>query len=156
VVGEVARCLGLALALALLASAGAAGSGGLWAPWDPARGILIDGATVVTMDDEHTVIPHARVLVRDGRIAAVWRGPTPPAGVTIGDASVVRAGPQELLFPGLINLHGHPRGTTSTRGRRPRHTLWRRKGRPAQIRTRTATSGAAVDPRPRRQSSSAW
>jgi 5-methylthioadenosine/S-adenosylhomocysteine deaminase len=79
------------------------------APWDPARGILIEGATVITMDEEHSVIPHGRVLVRDGRIVAVWQGPRPPDGVTVGDASVVRASPQELLFPGLINLHGHPR-----------------------------------------------
>jgi cytosine/adenosine deaminase-related metal-dependent hydrolase len=77
--------------------------------WDPARGILIEGATVVTMDDEHTVVPHGRVLVRNERIVAVWRGPTPPDGVWVGDASVIRAGPQDLLFPGLINLHNHPR-----------------------------------------------
>jgi len=77
--------------------------------WDPARGILIEGATVVTMDDEHTVIPHGRVLVRNGRIVAVWQGPAPPEGVTVGAASIVRAGPQDLLFPGLINLHSHPR-----------------------------------------------
>ena len=77
--------------------------------WDPGRGILIAGATVVTMDDDHTVIPQGRVLVRDGRIVAVWRGPTPPEGVVVGDASVIQAGPQELVFPGLINLHGHPR-----------------------------------------------
>jgi len=79
------------------------------APWDPARGILIEGATVVTMDDNHTVIPHGRVLVREGRIVAVWQGPEPPEGVAVGEASVVRAGPQDLLFPGLINLHNHPR-----------------------------------------------
>src|SRR6266540_7186645 len=77
--------------------------------WDPARGILIEGATVVTMDDNHTVIPHGRVLVREGRIVAVWQGPEPPEGVAVGEASVVRAGPQDLLFPGLINLHNHPR-----------------------------------------------
>jgi hypothetical protein len=56
------------------------------ASWDPAHGILIEGATVVTMDDHHTVIPHGRVLVRDGRITAVWSGRRPPDGVTIGDA----------------------------------------------------------------------
>jgi hypothetical protein len=71
------------------------------ASWGSARGILIEGATVVTMDEEHTVLPHGPVLVRDGRIVAVWQAPTPPDGVTVGDASVVRAGPQDLLFPGL-------------------------------------------------------
>jgi 5-methylthioadenosine/S-adenosylhomocysteine deaminase len=78
------------------------------ARWDPANGLLIEGATVVTMDDRHTVVPHGNVLVRDGRIVAVWSGPQPPAGLAIGDASVVHAGPQDLLYPGLINLHSHP------------------------------------------------
>jgi 5-methylthioadenosine/S-adenosylhomocysteine deaminase len=76
--------------------------------WDPARGILIQGATVVTMDDAHTVIPHGRVLIRDGRVIAVWRGPKPPPGIQIGGASVIEAGADDLLFPGLINLHDHP------------------------------------------------
>jgi hypothetical protein len=57
------------------------------ARWDPARGLLIEGATVVTMDDRHTVVPHGSVLVRDGRIVAVWSDPNPPARVAIGDAS---------------------------------------------------------------------
>ena len=61
------------------------------------------------MDDEHTVIPHGQVLVRDGHIVAVWRGPQPPDGIDFGDASVIDAGPNDLLFPGLINLHDHPR-----------------------------------------------
>jgi len=78
------------------------------APWDPGRGLLIAGATVVTMDDRHSVIPHGRVLVRDGQIVAVWAGPKPPAGVSVGDASVIDVGPNDLLFPGLINLHDHP------------------------------------------------
>jgi hypothetical protein len=78
------------------------------AAWDPARGLLIKGATVVTMDDQHSVIPFGRVLVRDGQIVAVWSGTTPPKGVSVGAASVIEAGPQDLLFPGLINLHDHP------------------------------------------------
>jgi 5-methylthioadenosine/S-adenosylhomocysteine deaminase len=76
--------------------------------WDPARGILIQGATVVTMDDAHTVIPHGRVLIRDGQIVAIWRGPKPPADIQIGAATVIEAGADDLLFPGLINLHDHP------------------------------------------------
>ncbi len=78
-------------------------------PWDPHNGTLIQGATIVTMDDEHTVIPNGRVLVRDGRIVAIWSGPRPPSGVQVGAASLVKAGPEDLLFPGLINLHSHPR-----------------------------------------------
>src|SRR5690348_15633616 len=75
---------------------------------DPTGALLIQGATVVTMDDAHTVIPHGDVLVRDGRIAAVWSGAQPPAGVSVADARVVDAGPNDLLFPGLINPHDHP------------------------------------------------
>jgi imidazolonepropionase-like amidohydrolase len=59
------------------------------------------------MDDAHDVIPHGACFVRDGRIVAVW-GPKPPQGVSVGGASIVDAGPQELLFPGLIDLHDHP------------------------------------------------
>lgn len=77
------------------------------ASWDPARGILIEGATVVTMDNGHTVIPDGRVLIRRGVIAGVWQGPVPPDGVALGNPSVIEAGPQDLLFPGLINIHNH-------------------------------------------------
>lgn len=98
----------LALALAALGGGAATSRAGEQpAAWNPGGGILIDGATVVTMDDDHTVIPHGRVLVRAGRIVAVWGGPIPPDGVDIGDASLVEAGPQDLVFPGLINLHSH-------------------------------------------------
>ncbi len=76
--------------------------------WSGSSGLLIQGATVVTMDDAHTVIPHGRVLVRDGRIEAVWSGPQPPDGVSVDGAAVVIAGPRDLVFPGLINLHSHP------------------------------------------------
>ncbi len=89
-------------------AAGAAHEPSQPSPWDASRGLLISGATVVTMDDRHDVIPDGDVLVRDGRIAAVWDGPKAPKGVSVGDASVIDAGPQELLFPGLIDLHDHP------------------------------------------------
>jgi 5-methylthioadenosine/S-adenosylhomocysteine deaminase len=72
------------------------------------RDMLIEGATVVTMDDQHTVVPHGRVLIRNGAIVAVWSGPNPPAGVSVRNPIVITANPQDLLFPGLINLHSHP------------------------------------------------
>jgi hypothetical protein len=77
-------------------------------PWSASRGVLIEGATVVTMDARHDVVPFGSVLVRDGKIVAVWSGPKPPKGVVVGNATVVKAGPLDLLFPGLINLHDHP------------------------------------------------
>jgi cytosine/adenosine deaminase-related metal-dependent hydrolase len=90
--------------LALVPNAGSAAP----APWSASQGMLIEGATVVTMDARHDVIPFGNVLVRDGKIVSVWSGPRPPKGVVVGNASVVDAGPLDLLFPGLINLHDHP------------------------------------------------
>jgi len=75
------------------------------APFDPARGLVLHG-TVVTMDDAHRVLEQGHVLVRDGRIAAVWSGPQPP--VEIAGAVSVDLGPRALIFPGLIDLHDHP------------------------------------------------
>jgi len=75
--------------------------------FDPARGILLRG-TVVTMDEAGTLVPAGNVLVRSGKIIAVWRGVKPPAGTPIGDALVVDLGPKTLIYPGLINLHDHP------------------------------------------------
>ena len=100
--------LALVVALGALVAAPAETAASPLPSWDPARGIVIQGATVVTMDDAHTVIPHGRVLIRDGHVVAVWRGPKPPIGVQIGGASVIEAGADDLLFPGLINLHDHP------------------------------------------------
>jgi 5-methylthioadenosine/S-adenosylhomocysteine deaminase len=107
-----ARFVALVAMVALVSTPGAAVSAasdtGQSGPWDPHRGILIDGATVVTMDDRHTVLEHGRVLIRDQRIVAVWQGRTPP-GVDIGSARVIDADASDLIFPGLINLHDHPR-----------------------------------------------
>jgi cytosine/adenosine deaminase-related metal-dependent hydrolase len=93
---------------AALATVAHSGSQVALAAWNADRGLLIEGATVVTMDEHHSVIPHGSVLVRAGRIVAVWSGPQTPAGVEVGDASVIHEGPQDLLYPGLINLHSHP------------------------------------------------
>ena len=69
--------------------------------------ILLEG-TIVTMNAAREVIHGGRVLVRDGVIAAVWRGAKPPNGVDL--TGVVRAplGPHAYIYPGLINLHDHP------------------------------------------------
>src|SRR5690242_13785749 len=76
-------------------------------PFDPARGLVLRG-TVVTMDDRHSVIENGRVLVRNDRIVAVWRGERPPSGIDVGEAVTVDLGPSALIFPGMINLHNHP------------------------------------------------
>jgi 5-methylthioadenosine/S-adenosylhomocysteine deaminase len=75
------------------------------------REILIRGATVVTMDRKHHVIPNGRVLVSGDRIAAVWAPGKPPKRVgarRVRKAVKVEVGSRAYLFPGLINLHDHP------------------------------------------------
>ena len=68
---------------------------------------ILEG-TIVTMNAAREVIQNGRVLVRDGRIAAAWKGPKPPTGVDL--TGVVRAplGRHAIIYPGLINLHDHP------------------------------------------------
>src|SRR5215213_702917 len=73
--------------------------------------ILIRGATVVTMDADHTVIPRGRVLVSGPEIGAVWRPGHRPAridGHRLGRAEVVQPGRDVYVFPGLVSLHDHP------------------------------------------------
>ena len=70
-------------------------------------GILLRG-TVVTMDTAHTVVTDGNVLIRQGRIAAIWAGPRTPNRVDVQNVRTVSAGPDGLIFPGLINLHDHP------------------------------------------------
>jgi 5-methylthioadenosine/S-adenosylhomocysteine deaminase len=70
-------------------------------------GVLLEG-TIVTMNPSREVIRAGRVLVRGGRITAMWRGANPPADVDL--TGVVRAplGQHAYIYPGLINLHDHP------------------------------------------------
>jgi cytosine/adenosine deaminase-related metal-dependent hydrolase len=94
------RLLAGALVVALGATQGFAQQ-----PFDPAKGLLLRG-TVVTMDDDHKILEHGNVLVRNDRIVAVWQG-QPPEGVSLANAVVVDL-PRAIIFPGLINLHDHP------------------------------------------------
>ncbi len=64
-----------------------------------ARAVLIRGATVWTVAGP--VLPDADVLLQDGRIAAVGRGLTAPAGALL----IPAAG--KHLTPGLIDPHSH-------------------------------------------------
>ena len=106
--GRAILILWTVICLAFACTAPAAVAREALAPWSASQGVLIEGATVVTMDARHDVLPFGSVLVRDGKIVAVWTGPKPPSGVMVGNASVVKAEPLDLLFPGLINLHDHP------------------------------------------------
>ena len=70
------------------------------------RSLLLEG-TVAAIDVAHRVLVSRRVLVRGGRIAAVWSGVRVPAGVTCATSSR-DAGRRGLIFPGLIDIHDHP------------------------------------------------
>jgi 5-methylthioadenosine/S-adenosylhomocysteine deaminase len=69
--------------------------------------VLLEG-TVVTMNAGREIIHNGRVLVRDGRIEAVWQGGATPPGIDL--TGVVRAPltKHAYIYPGLINLHDHP------------------------------------------------
>ena len=61
---------------------------------------LIYNVTAVRMDEDHTVLPNAWVLVEGEHIAAVGSGPAPECRETID-------GKGGILLPGLINAHTH-------------------------------------------------
>ena len=63
--------------------------------------VLFRNGTVLTMDDRHTVLPGADVLVVDKRIAEVGVGLTAPDGATVIDAT------GGILMPGMIDTHRH-------------------------------------------------
>jgi len=63
--------------------------------------VLFRNGTVLTMDDRHTVLPNADVLVIDQRIAEVGAGLTAPEGATVIDAT------GGILMPGMIDTHRH-------------------------------------------------
>ncbi|MEV4706054.1 amidohydrolase family protein [Actinoplanes sp. NPDC049316] len=63
--------------------------------------VLFRNGTVLTMDDQHTVLTGADVLVVGERIAEVGTGLTAPEGATEIDAS------GGILMPGMIDTHRH-------------------------------------------------
>jgi 5-methylthioadenosine/S-adenosylhomocysteine deaminase len=77
------------------------------APFDPTVGIVLRG-TVVTMDSAGTILHDGAILVRSGKVVAIWQGREAPKGTPIGNAIEIDLGPKALIFPGLINLHNHP------------------------------------------------
>ncbi|GAA1542551.1 amidohydrolase family protein [Kribbella lupini] len=67
----------------------------------PGRPVVLRGGTVLTMDDAHTVLADADVLVVDDRIVAVGPALEVPEGTAQIDA---RGG---LVMPGMIDTHRH-------------------------------------------------
>lgn len=69
--------------------------------------ILLEG-TIVTMNASRDVIHNGRVLVRNGRIEAVWKGDKTPKGLDLTGVVRTPLGKHAYIYPGLINLHDHP------------------------------------------------
>src|SRR5262245_9081632 len=101
------RCATACSVALCLASGGAIAASGHVTVTQLGSAILLDG-TVVTMNATRDVMENGHVLVRNGRIAAIWRGERPPDGVSLDGVLRPRLGAHPLIFPGLINLHDHP------------------------------------------------
>ncbi len=95
-----ARGAGLALALAIVVAML------MWQTATPGARVdlVITGGTVVTMDDQGTVIADGAVAIDDGEIVAV--GTADDIGARYAGAERVDASGQ-IILPGLINTHGH-------------------------------------------------
>src|ERR1700684_1463049 len=65
------------------------------------RPVVLRGGTVLTMDDAHTVLADADVLVQGDKIAAVGPHLDAPEGALEVDA---RGG---IVMPGMIDTHRH-------------------------------------------------
>ena len=92
---------GHSLLLALpLAAPACSGPGDAGAP--AGERLLIDGGTVVVMDEAGTVLEGGAVLVEDDRIVGLFDRAAPrPPGIPTLDAE------GQLVIPGLVNTHGH-------------------------------------------------
>jgi 5-methylthioadenosine/S-adenosylhomocysteine deaminase len=100
--------LAISLSVTVALPGGILGAPRVTAPQTSSRPDLLLQGTVVTMNAAREVIEEGHVLVRDGRIVAIWRGAKPPAGVNVDGAIRPNLGKHALIFPGLINLHDHP------------------------------------------------
>ena len=63
--------------------------------------VVLRNGLVLTMDDSHTVLPEADVLVVDGAIAGVGPGLAAPEGALEIDAS------GGIVMPGMVDTHRH-------------------------------------------------
>src|SRR5258708_5486716 len=67
----------------------------------PGQPVVLRNATVLTMDDAHTVLTGTDVLVRGETIAAIGPGLTVPDGTAQIDAA------GGIVMPGMIDTHRH-------------------------------------------------
>jgi cytosine/adenosine deaminase-related metal-dependent hydrolase len=68
---------------------------------DSDRPVIFKNGLVLTMDDAHTVLQNADVLIIDGRIAEVGPGLTAPEGAVEIDAT------GGIVMPGMVDTHRH-------------------------------------------------
>ena len=68
---------------------------------DSDRPVIFKNGLVLTLDDAHTVVPNADVLIIDGRIAEVGPGLTAPEGAVEIDAT------GGIVMPGMVDTHRH-------------------------------------------------
>src|SRR3954451_17864866 len=68
---------------------------------DSDRPVIFRNGLVLTLDDAHTVLPNADVLIIDGRIAEVGPGLTAPEGAVEIDAT------GGIVMPGMVDTHRH-------------------------------------------------
>lgn len=71
------------------------------------QSILIRGATIVTMNDEHEVIPDGELLMEKGRITSVGKASDPPVGWSATKAERIIEAAGHAVLPGLVNAHNH-------------------------------------------------
>jgi hypothetical protein len=76
------RFASVCLTAVLIALAGAFARDPAVTASESSPAVLLEG-TVVTMDGSRQVIRDGRVLVRNGRIAALWKGAHPPKGIDL-------------------------------------------------------------------------
>jgi 5-methylthioadenosine/S-adenosylhomocysteine deaminase len=67
----------------------------------PGQPIVFRNGIVLTMDDQHTVIPNGDVLVVDGKIAEVG------VGVSVPDNTFEIDAAGGILMPGMVDTHRH-------------------------------------------------
>ena len=67
----------------------------------PTVDFLIRDAHIVTMDDNHTILPKASIAIQDGKISAIISDGTVP------DARQILDGSGKVAMPGLVNGHAH-------------------------------------------------
>lgn len=71
------------------------------------RSLLIRGATIVTVNDEHEVIEDGELLIEKGRITSVGRACDPPVGWRATKAERTIDATGKVVLPGLVNAHNH-------------------------------------------------